>query len=339
MTAAATVGPGQTELISQNYASAVLNILEDFTSDRNQAALTQKAIINILEDANDEKMRLSHTQKAVMNILDDFDAEKKKVDVVNTELLQEIGQRTRAEAALTKRTDELARSNEELESFAYVASHDLQEPLRMVASYTTLLGETYRGKLDPEADEYIAFAVDGAKRMQQLIQDLLAYSRVRTQARPFERVALAAVVEESLKDLRAAIEESSATLTVKELPCVMGDRVQLRQLFQNLIGNALKYRGNDPPRVTLSSRRENDAWIVSVADNGIGIDARHADRIFLPFQRLHTRREYPGTGIGLAIVRKIVERHDGRIWVESDGRTGSTFFFTIPARNQKGELR
>ncbi len=233
-------------------------------------------------------------------------------------------------------TEALRRSNEDLESFAYVASHDLQEPLRMVSAYTTLLGETYRGKLDATADEYIAFAVDGATRMQQLIKDLLAYSRVRTQVRPFEPVDLAVVAAESLKDLKAAIEESSAELDVGPLPLVLGDRVQLRQLFQNLLGNALKYKGAECPRVMIRAVRDGNLWAITVADNGIGIDPRHADRIFLPFQRLHTRREYPGTGMGLAIVRQIVERHGGRIRVESDGRSGAAFHFTLQAPGEEG---
>lgn len=230
----------------------------------------------------------------------------------------------------------LKRSNEELESFAYVASHDLQEPLRMVASYTALLAEKYRGRLDADADEYISFAVDGANRMKQLITDLLSYSRLRTRSSPFVPIDLNELVGDALKDLRGALTESGGVVTFSDLPRITGDWLHLRQVFQNLIGNALKYHGADPPRISISSRRRENEFVIAVADNGIGVEPRHAERIFLPFQRLHTRREYSGNGIGLAIVRKIVDQHQGRVWVESDGKSGSTFFVALPAGGEGG---
>jgi PAS domain S-box-containing protein len=257
-----------------------------------------------------------------------------------TSIIRDVTEQRAVEERLRRTADELQRSNAELEQFAYVASHDLQEPLRMVASYTQLLARRYRGRLDDDADEFIAYAVDGAQRMQQLIQDLLAYSRVGTRGRAFAPVDCAAVVDRAVGDLGGAVAESGAVVTRDDLPSVLADPTQLRQLFQNLIGNALKYRGAAPPRVHVSAAREaaraGEAWHFAVRDNGIGIAPAYAERIFAVFQRLHTQAEYPGTGIGLAICRKIVERHGGRIWVASTPGAGATFHFTLPVRRAAG---
>jgi light-regulated signal transduction histidine kinase (bacteriophytochrome) len=232
--------------------------------------------------------------------------------------------------ALEESIAELARSNADLQQFAYVASHDLKEPLRMVASYTQLLARRYKGKLDSDADEFIRYAVDGANRMQWLINDLLAYSRVTVQDKVSEEVDCNSVLEEVLSDLRVAVEESRAVVTRAPLPTVMADRIQLGQLFQNLIGNAIKFHGKEPPQVHVSAERRPTEWLFSVRDNGVGLDPEYAERIFVIFQRLHNREEYPGTGIGLAICKKIVERHGGRIWVVSQTDQGATFHFTLP---------
>ena len=226
----------------------------------------------------------------------------------------------------------LKRSNAELQQFAYVTSHDLQEPLRMVASFTQLLARRYKGKLDKDADEFITYAVDGANRMQWLIQDLLTYSRVGTRGKPLEPIDSEVVLDHALANLRMAIEESGAVVTHDPMPPVMGDDLQLVQLFQNLLGNAIKFHGEEPPCVHVSaeSKEKENEWLFSVRDNGIGIAPKYFDRIFVIFQRLHSREDYPGTGTGLAICKSVVERHGGRIWVESEPGKGSTFCFTLP---------
>ncbi|MGZ5051614.1 MAG: protoglobin domain-containing protein [Methylobacter sp.] len=236
-----------------------------------------------------------------------------------------------AQKALAKRTEELARSNKELEQFAYVASHDLQEPLRMVASFTQLLSRRYRDKLDSDADEFIHYAVDGATRMQTLINDLLAYSRIGSRIRPFEPVDLSNVLKRALANLHIAIEESGAQISYDELPTVRGDITQLTQLFQNLIGNAVKFRREQAPEIRISVLEDDDDyWRIAVRDNGIGIAPEFFERIFVIFQRLHNKEEYPGTGIGLSICKKIVERHGGQIRVDSERGQGATFTFTLP---------
>ena len=200
----------------------------------------------------------------------------------------------------------------------------------MVASYTQLLAKRYKGKLDADADEFITFAVDGATRMQQLIKDLLAYSRVTTQRTAYEPTECAPALAAALNNLHMAIEKQQAVVTHDPLPTVMADGTQLTQLFQNLISNAIKFRGDQPPRVHLSAARNDNEWVFAVRDSGIGVDPQYADRIFVIFQRLHTSADYPGTGIGLALCKKIVERHGGRIWVDSHPGQGATFYFTLP---------
>ena len=231
---------------------------------------------------------------------------------------------------LSEQAEELKRSNEELQQFAYVASHDLQEPLRMVASYVQLLSRRYKGKMDSDADEFIDFAVDGATRMQGLINALLSYSRLGSRAKELAPTNLGSVFNDVMKNLKVVLEDSGAVITNDELPTVMGDNVQLSRLFQNLISNSIKFRGEDIPRIHLSVQQKDEQWVFAVSDNGIGIDPEYFERIFVIFQRLHGKEEYPGTGIGLAVCRKIVERHGGRIWVESERGKGSKFCFTIP---------
>ncbi len=251
------------------------------------------------------------------------------------QLVQEVQQRREAEEQLQRYAEELRRSNEDLERFAYVVSHDLQEPIRMIVSYAQLLHRRYGGRLDADADEFIGFVEQGGRRMQALVTDLLAYSRISTQAQPFLPTDSAAVLSEALEGLRLKIEEVHAEITWVPLPTVMADASQLRQVFSNLIGNAIKFRGEREPRIAIFADPENDMWRFGVRDNGIGIESEYRDRIFVIFQRLHTADRYPGTGIGLAITKRIVERHGGRIWVESEPGQGSTFYFTLPAVERK----
>jgi PAS domain S-box-containing protein len=248
----------------------------------------------------------------------------------NEQLQQDISERKQVQQELTRKVEELARSNAELEQFAYVASHDLQEPLRMVASYTQLLARRYRGRLDADADEFIAFAVDGASRMQQLIEDLLSYSRLTTRGKALAWTEAGAACKAAIRNLRESIKGSNAAVRVGPLPAVLADSSQLTALFQNLIGNAIKYRNERRPEIHVDAEPQGNEWTFSVQDNGIGIERQYWERIFQMFQRLHSRKDYPGTGIGLAVCKKIVERHGGRIWLESQPERGSTFLFTIP---------
>jgi signal transduction histidine kinase len=253
--------------------------------------------------------------------------------------LREKSERTwrrQAEEDLARKVDELARSNADLEQFAYVASHDLQEPLRMVTAYTQLLAERYRGKLDENADKFIGYASEGAQRMQVLIHDLLAFSRVGGKdAR--ESVNCNAVMKDVLQALAAAIEESAAVVRHDELPAVWAARTQVAQVFQNLIGNAIKFRGKEPPLVSVQAEQAGQQWQFSVSDNGIGVAPEYAENVFVVFQRLHGRAEYPGNGIGLAICKKIVEHNGGKIWVEPRAGSGSTFKFTLPCFRHEEE--
>ena len=255
----------------------------------------------------------------------------------NLVLAKDVTERKRVEEALRKSVLELKRSNAELEQFAYVASHDLQEPLRMVSSYMELMKRRYEGKLDSDADEFIGFAVDGANRMKTLIGDLLAFSRVGTHGKPPTPTDCETLLEHTLSDLKVSIDNSGAVITHDALPTVMADGSQLAQVFQNMIGNAIKFRGDEPPRIHIASEQKGDKWVFSVTDNGIGISPEFFDRIFVIFQRLHGREQYGGTGIGLAVCNKIVERHGGRMWVESEPGQGSTFYFTIPTKASGGQ--
>ena len=243
---------------------------------------------------------------------------------------QDITERKQAEANIARTLADLERSNKELEQFAYVASHDLQEPLRMVSSYTQLLAQRYESQLDDKAKKYIHYAVDGAIRMQSLIDDLLAYSRTGTRGKPLQATDSHAVLGEAIRNLTAIIQENRAIITNDDLPTVRADPSQLVLVFQNLLANAIKFHRQEIPRVHVSALEQGRQWLFTVKDNGIGIEPQHAERVFLIFQRLHTREEYPGTGIGLAVCKRIVERHGGKIWFESQPGNGSTFFFTVP---------
>jgi PAS domain S-box-containing protein len=256
--------------------------------------------------------------------------------ILVTAAIRDITERKKSEQHLVKTVGELKRSNDELEQFAYVASHDLQEPLRMVASYTQLLAKRYKGRLDSEADEFIAYAVDGSNRMQGLIRDLLAYSRAGTNGKALREVSSEKALKEALSNLRTTIQESGAVVTHDSLPAITSDDTQLVQVFQNLVGNAIKYRREEVPHVHVSATKNGGKeWIFSVRDNGLGIDTQYFERIFVLFQRLHGREEFKGTGIGLTICKKIVERLGGRIWVESELEKGATFYFALPERDGK----
>jgi light-regulated signal transduction histidine kinase (bacteriophytochrome) len=277
-------------------------------------------------------------QGAVVAVLEFFSTKVEKRDdellAVMSNLGAQLGQlveRTRAQQELAFKAEDLVRSNSDLELFAYVASHDLQEPLRMVASYTQLLARRYKGKLGADADEFIGYAVDGATRMQILIRDLLSYSRLTTQGKRLQLTDAKTACQTAAENLQKSIEDCNAVVSIGSLPAVLADATQLTQLFQNLLGNALKYRNERKPEIFVTAKPNGDKWIFSVQDNGIGIEREYFERIFQMFQRLHTREEYSGTGIGLALCRKIVERHGGRIWVESHAGHGSTFLFTMPS--------
>lgn len=271
-----------------------------------------------------KRVPMSYNAKAL------YDPDGHVTGVVGTG--RNITEQEQAREVMENQANELSRSNEDLEQFAYVASHDLQEPLRMISSYVQLLAKRYKGKLDSDADEFIAYAVDGASRMQGLIIDLLAFSRVSSQGEDFESIDSEAPFKHAVANLAMTIEESGTTVTCGHLPTVMADIGQMIQVFQNLVSNAIKFRGEAPPRIHVSAEKTGKEWVFSVRDNGIGIDPEQSERIFVIFQRLHDKATYPGTGIGLAVCKRIVERHDGRIWVESEPGKGSVFCFTLPAR-------
>ena len=231
-----------------------------------------------------------------------------------------------------KLEEDLLRSNADLAQFAYVTSHDLQEPLRMVTSYLQLVEQRYKDKLDAAGTEFINYAVDGAKQMQTMINDLLTFSRVGTRGKPFQPTDCEVILDQALINLQMAIGDSHAIITHDPLPTVIADDTQITQLFQNLIGNAIKFRSREPLRVHISAQAKEKEWLFSVRDNSIGIDPLYSERVFVLFQRLHSKEEYPGTGIGLAVCKRVIERHGGKIWVESQLGQGSTFYFTIPKR-------
>ena len=288
-----------------------------------------------LAEAGLNKMQLQELMQSLEARIEERTRDLKDSQIATLKMAQDAEEARqvaqKANEKLKGAMDELNRSNKELQQFAYVASHDLQEPLRMVASYTELLEERYKGKLDAKADKYIGYAVDGAKRMQGLINDLLGLSRVNTHGKSFDKIDGNEIVEKALWALSKAIEEKQAQIQVDRLPTIMGDDGQLIQLFQNLIGNAIKFHGAENPVVKVGAKKENAKWVFSVQDNGIGIDPMFFDRVFVIFQRLHGRDAYQGSGIGLAISKKIVERHGGKLWVESEPGKGSVFYFSLIA--------
>ncbi len=292
------------------------------------ATLTSEPIKNLTEAAK-KISNGSFGYKVRIQRGDEIGILADSFNIMSRELAKFIANLKRSEKELLRHSTELKRSNEELQHFAYVASHDLQEPLRMISSYLQLLERRYRNKLDTDAEEFITYAVDGANRLQTMINGLLEYSRVDSRGKSFELVDCETLFERALLNLEVTIKENSTTITHDTLPTVMADSSQLLQVFQNLISNAIKFHGTEPPRIHISARRNENEWIFSVHDNGIGIEPEYTKQLFNIFKRLHGR-EYPGIGLGLSICKKIINRHNGRIWLESEPGKGSTFYFTIP---------
>ena len=288
-------------------------------------------ITNLKQAEKEVQKRLEKERQ----LTEELSSANEELQAISEEVQTSNDELRHAQTNLNKLITELKISNKELEQFAYVASHDLQEPLRMITSFTQLLEKRYKGQLDSDADDYIGFVVDGAHRMKDLIDDLLEFSRLNTEVREFELVIMEIALEDVLRNLKPAIKEHNAQITHDYLPNIMGDHVQIIQLLQNLIGNAIKFKGNNPPDIHISAQDKEDEWLFSISDKGIGIDKNHQKQIFSIFKRLHTREEYPGTGIGLSISKRIVERHGGQIWIESEIGKGSTFYFTIPKRDNE----
>jgi PAS domain S-box-containing protein len=290
-----------------------------------------RMILLAIEDITERKQAHEALRKAYEDLEERVEARTRELALANLQLQKEIEEHKRTQELLALKAKELARSNSDLEQFAYLVSHDLQEPLHVVAGFLKLIHRRYKSQLDAKAEEFIGCALDSICRLEQQIKDLLDYSRVTTRGKEFELVDVNAVVDQVLKDLNLTIKEKKAKITWDPLPKIMADSSQLPRVFQNLIGNAIKFSGNQPPRIHIGARESEGEWQFWVQDQGIGIDPKNYDRIFLMFERLHPRSEYPGTGIGLAICKRIIKRHGGHIWVESEPGQGSTFYFTIPA--------
>lgn len=287
---------------------AVLNILEDYSSEKSNMENTQRAVLNILEDYSVEKDNLENTQRAVLNILEDYGEEKRKVEIINSTL---------------------SVANKELEQFAYVASHDLQEPLRTISNFVGFLEEKYADSSDEDTRSYLEFIVSATSKMQNLIKALLDFSRIGRDL-TFESINCNDLLTEVIKEMSTSIKESKASIRIAPLPVIKGNEIEIKRLFQNLISNAVKFRRkNVIPEIDITAEEKETEYIFAVKDNSIGIDERHMGKLFIIFQRLHTTDEYPGTGIGLAICKKIVSQHNGNMWVESELGKGSTFYFSI----------
>lgn len=294
---------------SENSQRALLNILDDYSTEKENMENTQRAVLNILEDYGEEKLNLEKTLSATLNILDDYSEEKKKVEIIN---------------------NDLSSANRELEQFAYIAAHDLQEPLRTIANFVGLFEKKYFGKYDKDADQYLQHIVNATSKMQSLIKHLLDFSRIG-RGLSFVAVDCNKVLEAVIAEMQASIVESNAKITSSLLPVLKGSEIELKQLFQNLISNAIKFqKKGKSPEIIISVEQKDTEFIFAVKDNGIGIEEQFIPKLFIIFQRLHTAAEYPGTGIGLAICKKIVSLHGGKIWIESKLGEGSTFYFCIP---------
>ncbi|MFY9637686.1 MAG: ATP-binding protein, partial [Methanobacterium sp.] len=295
------------------------------------------AAVVIFDDIIERKREEERKQEMLeteQQLTEELTATNEELQAITEELRTSNEELLIARNHLAEMVSKLKTSNKELEQFAHVASHDLQEPLRMVTSFTQLLERRYKGQLDEDADDYIGFIVEGAQRMKDLIDDLLIFSRLNTEKRKLEPILMEIALDDVLFNLKSSIEENNAIITYDPLPTIIGDISQIRQLFQNLLSNAIKFHGDEPPEIHISAQNFEKEWLFGVRDNGIGINHNHQKQIFNIFKRLHTRKEYEGTGIGLAICKRIVERHGGRIWVESEEGKGSTFFFTIPIINE-----
>lgn len=308
---------------------------EEIISELLKLREAHDALLRLHEKGKDESKRAAAQLIIANKELAYQNSEKEKRAAELAIAVQELANQNQEKE---KRVAELKTAVEELEQFAYVASHDLQEPLRMISSYTQLLERRYKDKLDDDARDFIYYAVDGANRMQKLINDLLIYSRVSTHARSYQQVDISTVLGHVINNLQMLIEENTAIITNDEMPTVWAEETQMVQVFQNLIGNAIKFRKKtETPLIHISCTRKKNTLEFSVRDNGIGIDMQYQERVFTIFQRLHSAKDYAGTGIGLSINKRIVTRHGGKIWFESDGHDGTTFYFTLPGEKGRGE--
>ena len=326
-----------TELILKRKDESQITVLEcSYVLKNKQDKVHQYQ--GILTDITERKNIEASLEKYRHHLEDIVAQRTAEIQNINEQLKEEIDERKKTEIALRNISEELKRSNVELQQFAYVASHDLQEPLRMISSYTHFLEKRYKGKLDADADEFISYIVEGASRMRDLINDLLSYSRLGSHRREFSPTDCNVICDRVLASFKVTIQENDAIINKDPLPIVTGDNLLLSQLFQNLISNAIKFRSADRPHITIAAERRGADWIFKLKDNGIGIAPEFHDRVFVIFQRLHNRSEFPGTGIGLAICKKVVELHGGRIWVESNLGQGSTFSFSLPVAVEKPSI-